>query len=133
MLIVEQKTVLSTTIIEDPIKIIAELGKGISIPILPEFHKYIIKELKAYDAKAILLEEKLEQPNFGKQTDQIVGITVVYGDGTDTLFFGFFGVYDHSPEKISFLSDALKQYGKDNNYKRIRGRAYIYFWLGLYG
>ncbi len=132
MQIVEKTTTLTTKIIEDPQEILEKLNKGISIPILPEFKKYILKELKAYDAKAILLEEEFEQKLFGELTDNTAGITLVYGDGSDTLFFGFFGVYDHSPDRISSLMDALIQYGDDNGYKTIRGPinipTYIFGW-----
>jgi len=117
-----QKTnILKTKILTEPNEIILYLNKGISIPILPEFHKYILRDLEIYNAKAIILEKEINEENFRNKTDKIVGITIVYNDGSDTLFFGFFGIYDHNVESIEFLTDSLIQFGKENDYKEIRG------------
>ena len=111
---------LKIKLIEDPSQIIKHLNKGTSIPILPEFHKYILNDLKVYNAKALALEEDIENDQLVK-IDKIIGITLVYNDGSDTLFFGFFNVYDHHPDKIKFLLEKLIEFAKKNNYKRIRG------------
>ena len=58
---------------------------------------------------------------FRKMTEDIVGITLVYEDGSDTLFFGFFGVYDHNPENVEYLADELIEYARKNGYHKIRG------------
>ncbi|MFX1257836.1 MAG: hypothetical protein ACFFAN_08255 [Promethearchaeota archaeon] len=110
-----------TRILTNPEEILQHLHKGISVPILPEFCKYILGDLENYDAKAIVLEKEIYKDYFGERTDKIVGITIAYGDGSDTLFFGFFGAYDHDPNKIEVLVDSLIEYGKENSFKRIRG------------
>ncbi|MFW9901011.1 MAG: hypothetical protein ACFFDY_06950 [Candidatus Thorarchaeota archaeon] len=112
---------LKTTILEKPIEIIKHLQIGISIPILPEFHKYILGDIRAYNAKAIILKESSDKERFGKETDEVVGIVLTYEDGSDILFFGFFGVYDHDREKIEYLLNALLNYAKERGFKKIRG------------
>ena len=112
---------LDIEIIESPVKILKLLHIGISLPILPEFHKFILGDLEEYDAKAIILKESMNTTRFGRLTEEIVGIVLVYGDGSDTLFFGFFRVYDHDSEKIEYLTKELIDYAKKNNYQKIRG------------
>jgi len=128
----EIKTQFSTEIITDPHKILDHLHLGISIPILPEFHKYILGAFEAYQAKAIFLKETINSEIFGTKTDEVLGLTLIYDDGKDTLFFGFFGVFDHDKNKISTLLDALVSYAKDYDYNYIRGPvnipAVIYGW-----
>ena len=116
-----EKLALNTRILLNKSEIIKYIHLGISIPILPQFHKYISDDLDIYDAKDIILEEKVEQKNFGKKTDEIAGITLVYHDDTDILYFGFFGVYDNDVEKIDFLINDLIKYAIERNYKYIRG------------
>ena len=122
MLELQQKQVpLKTKVIAKPKKIINYLHLGISLPILPAFEKYILRDLKAYHAKAIVLEKDLDDDTFRLKTDKSVGNVLVYEDGSDTLFFGFFGVYDHGQRKIELLCDALIAYGKSKGFARIRG------------
>jgi len=116
-----EKLTLNTKILTNKSEIIRYLHIGINIPILSEFHHYILDDLKIYDASAIILEEKGDNKNFGEITDEIVGITLVYHDETDILYFGFFSVYDHNIVKINFLLNALIEYAIDKNYKYIRG------------
>ncbi|MFX0032541.1 MAG: hypothetical protein ACFE8E_07135 [Candidatus Hodarchaeota archaeon] len=94
---------------------------GISIPVLPEFHKYIISDIEEYNAKSILLEEEIDEKDFGKQTDNVVGHALVYDDGGEVLFFGFFNVYDHDPKKIELLADQVINYAEQNDFSIIRG------------
>ncbi|MFX1258605.1 MAG: GNAT family N-acetyltransferase [Promethearchaeota archaeon] len=63
----------------------------------------------------------MDKARFKKLTDNVIGNVLVYDDGGDILFFGFFGVYDHDPIKIEILIDKLIDYAKNNNYKYIRG------------
>ena len=112
---------LSTRVITNTEEILKHLQIGISIPILPELHKYILEDIKSYNAKAIILEKNINEKNFKKYTDKVVGVVLVYDDEGETLFFGYFGVYDHDGKKIEFLIDRLIEYAKNNNYKKIRG------------
>ncbi len=110
----------TTNILTEPNDILKQLHLGISIPILPEFHKYILRDLEHYSAEAIVLVKNIDEDYSEKKTD-IVGITVVYGDGSDLLFFGCFGVCDHDAKKIEFLANSLLKYARKNGYKLIRG------------
>ena len=94
---------LKIRILDDHKEILKYLQLGISIPILPEFNKYILKTFKAYNVKALLLEDINHNELFGDKADRVVGITIIYDDGADKLFFGFFGVYDHTYKKIEFV------------------------------
>jgi len=102
-------------------EILDHLHLGISIPILPEFKKYILGDIKAYNAKAIVLEKNINRKNFRYKTDTTIGNVLIYDDGGEILFFGFFGVYDHDSKKIKYLIDKLIEYAKVHNYKKIRG------------
>ncbi|TFF88919.1 MAG: hypothetical protein EU549_02130 [Promethearchaeota archaeon] len=111
---------LHTRISEDSQEIINYIHLGTFIPVLSEFKKYIMSDLKAYDAKVIFLEKKLEA-QFGEMTENIIGMTLIFGDSDDILYFGFFNVYDHKKEHIEFLLNALIDFGKSNNFQKIRG------------
>ena len=112
---------LNARIIEEPEEILRYLHLGINIPILPELYKYIIADIRSFNAKAILLEKEINENKFNENADKVGGIVLVYDDQGDTLFFGYFGVYDHDIIKIEFLIDQLINYAKRNNYKIIRG------------
>jgi len=118
---IEENTELYTEILSNPDEILDHLHLGISIPILLEFKKYILGDIKAYNAKAIVLKENINKKDFGEKTDNIIGIALIYDDGGAILFFGFFRVYDHDSKKIKYLVDKLIEYGKNHNYKKIRG------------
>lgn len=112
---------IKTKILEDPKEIMAHIHKGISIPILPEFRKYIEKDINVYNAKAIVLEEDIDNDEFGALTDKITGFSLVYEDGSDILYFGFFNVLDHDEDKIELLVEAIIDYAKNNRFRKIRG------------
>ncbi len=116
-----EKSKIYTRILTEPREILQHLHKGISIPLLPEFHKYILGDITSYGAEALVLEEDFDNAYFGNKSDKIVGITLLYNDGSDILFFGFFGVYDHDPDKIAILVDELINYAKEHGYNEIRG------------
>ncbi len=46
-------------IIEDPEIIIKYVHLGTSLPVLPEFHKYILGDIIGYNAKAIFLRKNI--------------------------------------------------------------------------
>ncbi|MBA7556529.1 hypothetical protein ES705_49241 [subsurface metagenome] len=102
---------MSTEIIDSPDEIIKHLHLGMSIPTDPEFHKYILREIELFNAKSIIL----------KNNGEIIGNVLVYNDGSDILFFGYFGIEDHNPGAIGFLMNELIKYGKDNGYAKVRG------------
>ncbi len=109
-------------IITTPKQIIQHLFLGTSLPILPEFREYILKDLTLFGAKALIMENMEIHEEFGEETDNIEGISLIYDDGNkDLLYFGFFGVFDHSPIKIEYLLEALITYAKKEGYKYIRG------------
>ncbi len=121
MLLAIEKEKLKTNFLTDPHEILECIQVGISIPILPNFRKYVIQDLKAYNAMSIVLERNLNEDYFGKKTDKIVGHVLVFDDGGDILFFGFFGTHDHDPIKIELLINALLNHARESGYKRIRG------------
>ncbi len=89
---------------------------------MPNFQKYIIKNIKNFQAKAIILEKDISNNLFTEaEIDKVVGTSLIYTDYSDVLFFGFFGVYDHDPEKIDFMINVLLSYAKENNFKCVRG------------
>ncbi len=115
-------------ILTNPNEIIKFLQIGINIPILPEFKKIIIKTFNGFNVKAILLEENIKNSIFIDKTDfidKVVGITIIYDGGNKTLFFGFFGTYDHDEGKIAFLMNSLIKYAVENDYDYIRGPVNI--------
>ncbi len=113
---------LTIKILESPNEIIKNLQIGISIPILPDLHKFISHDLKYFNAKSILLIEK----------GIPVGHSLIYDDGDNILYFGYFGVLNHEKDKISFLVEKIIKYAQNNNYKFIRGPinipTFIYGW-----
>ncbi len=102
---------LTARFLDDPIEILNYLQIGISIPIFPEFYKYIIHDLIFFKAKSILL---LENGN-------PVGHTLIYNGGGDMLFFGYFSVLTHDENKINLLIETIIKYAKENEFKSIRG------------
>lgn len=109
-LIIEHRK-LKTKIIEDPGEILKYLHIGISIPIRPEFYKYILNDLNFFKANSLILIEK----------DEVVGHSLLFSDTKDILYFGFFGVNDHDAERIAFLLDKIVEFGKNKKAKSIHG------------
>jgi len=125
-----EKTITKTTFMEsrsylvevesDPKEILKYMQIGTSLPILPEFVEFVVRDLKTYNAKALLLiNQNLE--SFGMKTDKVEGFTLAYEDGSGILFFGFFRVYDQDPYRIEVLLNALMEYAKENNFQNLRG------------
>ena len=105
-----------TRILENPDEIMKNIQIGISIPILPEFWKYMQSDFEEYNAKSIILEEEVDIKTFGKMTDKVIGHALIYDDGGDVLFFGFFRVYDHDPRKIEVIVDRIIEYARINHF-----------------
>jgi len=111
MEIPEKKNKITSKIINNPNEILKKLELGISIPIWPEFHKYILHDLNFFQAKSIVLEYDRE----------IVGHTLIYDDMDNNLFFGYVGVKDHNTKIIQYLIDELVKYARKHNFNLIRG------------
>ena len=114
---------LSFRIIKDYNEILSFMQIGTRIPLWPEFHKYIIFDLKYFKAKSILL---LESGN-------ILGHVLVFPGIDNYLNFGYFGEISHSNDKISILIDQLIEYAKENNFKGVRGPVNIPIIIFGYG
>jgi hypothetical protein len=117
---------ISTEIIQDKDEIMRYLPLGTNIPILPEFKKYIKRNLERFqDVQSILLREQRVNSPFSDQTDDIEGHVLLFNDGSNTLFFGFFGVFDHNPLSIDILLDKIHEIAQNSNYGKIRGPVNI--------
>lgn len=58
---------------------------------------------------------------------------MIYHEDTETLYFGFFGVLNHEHKKIDFLISRLIDYGKKNNFLKIKGPINIPIFLYGWG
>ncbi len=111
---IKRKNKLDIHFVSDIHEILKNLQLGTTIPIWPEFSKYILFDLNHFHAKSILLTEIIGIGN-------ITGHVLIFYHDIETLYFGFFGVIDDNEEKIDFLIRALINYAKENNFKSIRG------------
>ncbi len=111
---IKRESQLDTYIIDDIHKILEYLQLGTTIPIWPEFHKYILYDLNHFHVKSILLTETVDR-------EYTVGHVLIFHHNSDTLYFGFFGVVNNVKEKIDFLIRALIEYAKENNFRSIQG------------
>ncbi|MBY9020174.1 MAG: hypothetical protein KGD67_03880 [Candidatus Lokiarchaeota archaeon] len=113
---------LSVEIIENPNDILKYLQLGISLPVRKDFYEFILHDLNVYRAKSLIL----------KEDNNIIGHTLVYDDGGEVLFFGFFGVNAHENTHIGFLLRELIKFAQKHQYKIIRGPinppTFIYGW-----
>ena len=100
---------------KSPLKILKYLKIGISIPVLPQFQKYIINTFKNYNVRALFLIEN----------GVPVGMTILFNENKELLFFGFFRVIDHSEERIQSLLEYVLTYARENNFHYIRGPVNI--------
>lgn len=107
---------------ENPQEIINYIQFGTNIPVLKEFHGYILSDLNNFNTKSIIL----------KEGGEIISHVLLYDDGGDTLYFGFFKVQNHDKKLILFLVNLLIDYGRKHNFKYIRGPinipTFIYGW-----
>lgn len=108
---VPKQVSLSVEIIENPNEILKYLQLGISIPVREEFYEFILHDLTVYRAKSLIL----------KENNKIVAHTLAYDDGSEVLFFGFFGAIDHEDKRIEFLLEKLIEFAQKHQYKKIRG------------
>ncbi|MFX0017597.1 MAG: hypothetical protein ACFFAK_11950 [Promethearchaeota archaeon] len=109
-------------IINNPKEILDFLQLGINLPILPKFHKYILKSFEIFKPNAILIkkEERKDYKLSKSPINNVLGVCLVFRH-EDILFFGFFGAYNDEPSLIELLINNLLKYARINNYKYIRG------------
>jgi len=98
--IIPLKNELTIRILTDKKEILKYLHLGISMPIWPELHKYIMRDLEFYRARSMLL---LEDGN-------PVGNALIFNDKSDVLYFGYFGVINHEKGKIIALIHEIVKY-----------------------
>ena len=107
---------------ENPQEIIKYIQFGTNIPVLKEFHSFILSDLNNFLPKSIIL----------KEDGEIIGHVLLYDDGGDTLYFGFFKAQNHDKKLIKFLVNLLIDYGRNHNFIYIRGPinipTFIYGW-----
>ena len=61
---------LNTKILSEPNEILKYLHIGIYLPVLPELYKYILEDIKNFNAKAIILEKNISEENFKNYIDK---------------------------------------------------------------
>lgn len=107
---------------ENPQEIIKYIQFGTNLPVLKEFYSFILSDLNNFNTKSIIL----------KEDGEIIGHVLLYDDGGDTLYFGFFKARNHDKKLIKFLVNFLIEYGRKHNFKCIRGPinipTFIYGW-----
>ncbi|MEJ2295744.1 MAG: hypothetical protein P8Y23_13395, partial [Candidatus Lokiarchaeota archaeon] len=106
---------LYVELIENPNEIIKYLHIGINIPIWSDLYKYILNDLQYFHAKSLVLKEE----------GNIVAHVLIYSIDPEVLYFGYFGVYNNTEDKIEKLADELIRYSKANHYSRIFGPVNI--------
>ncbi|MBD3197302.1 MAG: hypothetical protein GF317_19765 [Candidatus Lokiarchaeota archaeon] len=125
MQILETRSKYSFIIEYDVKEFMKYIDLGTDIPILPEFRKYLIRSFKIYKSKAILLKKNIHDNIFNNNKGEIEGITIIFNEDPEILFFGFFGVYNHDYYKIDLMIKNLINYAKKNNFRKIRGPVNI--------
>ena len=117
-----EKSKLSIELKDNPQDILKYLQFGISIPVLKEFHKYILSDLNNFHSISIVL----------KEDEKVIGHTLIYDDEKNILYFGFFRIKDHNEKYIRVLLNFVIKYAKEHHFKYIRGPinipTFIYGW-----
>ncbi|MHA1734006.1 MAG: GNAT family N-acetyltransferase [Promethearchaeota archaeon] len=116
--------------VENPTEVSALVYLGTNLPLLPAFQRYVRRNVERFGARSLVLHApRSSSPTplpgtkdwFVDRGDDACGHALVYDDGGDTLFFGFFGTTDHDPGKIDALVDAVTSHAREGGYARIRG------------
>jgi len=102
-------------IVQNPQKILNLLHMGINIQLWPEFEKYILFDLKHFNAQSLLLMEN----------DNPTGHVLVFYNDQKTLFFGFFGVSGNAKDRIELLIEKLVQFAHANGFEMLHGPVNI--------
>ena len=91
---------------ENPQETIKYLQFGTNLPILKEFHSFILSDLNNFHTKSIIL----------KDNGEILGHALLYDDGGDTLYFGFFKARNNDIKLIKLLVNLLIDCGRKHNF-----------------
>jgi hypothetical protein len=121
MQIIETRSKYELYIEENAIEILKHIDIGTGLPIFPKFRKYLQRTFELYNVKALILKKKLQKDLFREFSDEIEGITIIFNEDSETLFFGFFGVYDHDRYKIDLMVKNLISFANENDFLMIRG------------
>ena len=117
-----EKSKLSIEVKDNPQEILKYLQFGINIPVLKEFHEYILSDLNNFHTISIVL----------KSDEKLIGHTLLYNTEKSVLYFGFFRMKDHTEKYIKVLLNFVIKYAKDHHFKYIRGPinipTFIYGW-----
>ena len=92
-------------------EILKLLPVGMSIPLWPEFTKYILFDLRHFNARSLVLIED----------GSSVGHVLVFYADKKILYFGFFGVSNDRKERIEFLIESLIEYARNNGFETLKG------------
>jgi hypothetical protein len=113
--VVKRRVAKDIKIIEDHDEILKLLHMGTNILLWPEFDKYILFDLKHFNALSLLLTEG----------GSPVGHALVFSSDKETLFFGFFGVSNDEEDRIKYLIEKLIEFAEKNGYNELRGPVNI--------
>ena len=102
-------------IVKEPEEILKLLCIGINIPLWPEFHKYIIFDIKYFNAQSLVLAEN----------NAPAGHALVFSSDKKILYFGFFGVLNDTKDRIEFLLEKLIEFATDKGFETLRGPVNI--------
>ena len=102
-------------IVNNPEEILKLLPMGMSIPMWPEFKKYIIFDLKHFNAQSLLLMEDSSP----------AGHALIFNVDEKILYFGFFGVLGDTQEKIERLLVELIEFARKNGFEVLKGPVNI--------
>jgi GNAT superfamily N-acetyltransferase len=109
--VVKRKVAKNTEFVKDPNEILKLLHMGTNLLLWPEFNKYILFDLKHFNARSVLLAEE----------GVPVGHALIFNEDQETLFFGFFGVSNDEEDRIKFLMEKLIEFAEKNGYSELRG------------
>ncbi|TFG11708.1 MAG: N-acetyltransferase [Promethearchaeota archaeon] len=98
-------------LIDDSQEILKNLKLGTHIPIWNEFYKYILYDLNCFKAKALYILKNAK----------IISHALLYHINKETLYFGFFKVYNDEDTRINQLIKEIISYAKTNNFSKIIG------------
>ena len=103
------------SLVKNPEDILKQLSIGTNIPVWPEFYKYILFDLKEFNAQSLLIVED----------SNTAGHVLVFYDDKKILYFGFFGVIEDKKDRVEFLIEEIIKFARDNGFEALRGPVNI--------